>query len=120
MQNLDEKYILLLKKMLIFPTSNKIYLSFIEFILEKKKLKSKLNFLVRRGWLLYDKDGYIFLKSGKTIPVGEGVLTTVSFTDFGGVGICFASDANSLTCQDWGNPSIISDAYADICPGEVT
>ena len=58
MQNLDEKYILLLKKMLIFPASNKIYLFIIEFIFEKKRLKSQLNFLVRRGWLLYDKDGY--------------------------------------------------------------
>ena len=64
-----------------------------------------------------------FSLTGATIPVGEGVLTTVTFTDFNNENICFGEDTGSAgmnaiasatggyIAADWG------ECYTDDCEG---
>ena len=47
--------------------------------------------------------------TGSVIPVGEGVLTQVTFTEFEGVGICFGEDtgsAGSTVISDYSFPPV--------------
>ena len=57
MQNLNDKYVLLLKRLAILPSID-IELSFLEEMLGKERLKGKLNFLVGRGWITYEGTSY--------------------------------------------------------------
>ena len=57
MQNLDDKYILLLKRLAVLPSID-IELSFLEEILGQERLKGRLNFLVGRGWLIDNEGSY--------------------------------------------------------------
>jgi len=68
-----------------------------------------------------------FSLSGATIPVGEGILTQVSFTSFNGEGICFGEDTGSsggtaiaagsgdYIAADWGACFCSDNSPADAC-----
>jgi len=58
MQNLNDGYVLLLKRLSVLPSID-IKLSFLEEILGKERLQEgKLNFLVNHGWLIENKGTY--------------------------------------------------------------
>ncbi len=54
---LKDKYILLLKQLSTLPSID-IELNFLEKILDPKRLKGRLNFLVNKGWLIQNDNSY--------------------------------------------------------------
>lgn len=56
-ETLKNEYLLLLKKLAILPSID-IKFSFLEEVLDEKKLEGKLNFLVSNGWLIENKNHY--------------------------------------------------------------
>ncbi len=54
---LKDEYILLLKQLSTLPSID-IELSFLERVLETKRLKGRLNFLVNKGWLIQNDNSY--------------------------------------------------------------